>query len=184
VTPYRHPRPAVDQVSQGIALAGALILVISAPLLMLLVALGAPGGFVLIGVITLLLALPLVMQTVLAPAVTVEDDALVINPRFWSARRIRWEAIRAIKPFPLLPAEDAEVTRRIAVGRRHYQPAAGVMLVIPSLPPVYRIAGFFAGENAQPIIALTSRAHADYESLLQAVLDRTDPAIHDLPEDE
>jgi hypothetical protein len=84
-----------------------------------------------------------------------------------------------VKVYPLLPSADAETTRRLTVGRIKYRPAAGIMLVIPGLPPQYRIAGFFAGERAAPIIALTNRAHADYERLVEAVLTFTDSRIHD-----
>jgi hypothetical protein len=47
------------------------------------------------------------------------------------------------------------------------------------LPVQYRIVGFFAGVRSQPAVALTNRAHADYDKLVEIVLSNTDPAIHD-----
>jgi hypothetical protein len=47
------------------------------------------------------------------------------------------------------------------------------MLVIPSLPAPYRIAGFLAGEGAKPVIALTTRTHSDYDALVEAIQIRT-----------
>ncbi|MFW5692514.1 MAG: PH domain-containing protein, partial [Chloroflexota bacterium] len=174
-----HPKPWVDRVSQVVALAATLVLVVCAPLLMLLPLAGAPGGFVLIGLLALLLALPLIMRTAVAPAVTVDADGLTLRPMFWRDQRLPWSAVQAVRVFPLLPSEDAEVTRRIAVGRRNYRPAAGLMLVIPTLPPQYRIAGLLAGERGRPVVALTNRAHQDYDQLARAVLTYTDASAHD-----
>jgi hypothetical protein len=111
--------------------------------------------------------------------VTVSNEGLTLHPVVWKDRFVRWDEIASIAVYPLLPAADTEVTRRYAVGKRRYRPAQGIMLVIPSLPPPYRIAGFFAGTGAKPIIALTNRAHVDYDHLLEIVLQMTDPALHD-----
>lgn len=77
----------------------------------------------------------------------------------------------AVKDYTLLPAPDQEFERRALQGRKKYRPAQGKMLIVRGLPPQYRIAGFFAGENAQPLIALTSRTHTDYDRLIQRMLD-------------
>lgn len=176
---YTHPQPLVDRASQLIALTGAALLILAVPLLVLLVLIGAPGGFLLAAPVVLALALPLLMRTVIAPALTVSDEGLTLHPLFWRDQALPWEAVAAVKPFPLLPSADAEATRRIAVGRLNYSPADGVMLLLPGLPPLYRIAGWFAGERGQPVIALTNRAHRDYERLVKTVLAATNPDCHD-----
>ncbi len=145
-------------------------MLVAAPLQMLLdVLIGAGGGLVVAGVFTLLLAAPVLMLTAVAPGVTVTAEGLRLHPVIWREQVVTWGQIKAVKDYPLLPTRDAEVNRRWMVGRGNYEPATGVMLVIPALPPQYRIAGFFAGERGQPIIALTNRAHTDYEALLAAV---------------
>ena len=177
---HPHPRAGLNRAIQYGALVVVAIMVISAPLQVLLTLMGAPGGlFVLSALFTLLLALPVLMLTAYAPAVHVDDEAITLQPAIWKEQIIPWDAVKAVKVYPLLPSADAEITRQLTVGKRKYRPAAGIMLVIPGLPPQYRIAGFFAGERAAPVIALTNRAHVDYEKLVQAVLSHTDPASHD-----
>jgi hypothetical protein len=179
-TTHHHPQPRLNRAIQYGALIVTALMLISAPLQVLLTILGAPGGlFVFSAFFTVLLAAPVLMLTAYAPAVTVDEGGITLRPVVWAERFVPWEAIRAVKVYPLLPIADAEVTRRYAVGKRRYQAARGIMLVIPGLPPQYRIAGFLAGERAAPVIALTNRAHTDYDQLVETVLHRTDPGIHD-----
>ena len=182
-TTHHHPRPNLDRAIQWGALVVVALIVVGALGqigMALLAPSGALRGLALFGALaTSLLAFPVLMLTAVAPAVSVDAAGITLQPAIWKARRIPWDAVRAVKRYPLLPIEDAEVTRRLAVGRRNYRPASGVMLVIPELSPVYRIAGFLAGERAAPVIALTNRAHTNYDTLLRAVLAYTDPAIHD-----
>jgi hypothetical protein len=176
---HPHPKPTLNRLIQYGALAVTIVLAVSAPL-QVIIALAVPAGlFVCSAFVTLLLAAPVLMLTAYAPAVTVDADGLTLQPAIWRERFVPWQNVQAVKRYPLLPAEEAEVTRRIAVGRQNYRPAQGIMLLIPELPPQYRIAGFFAGERAAPVIALTTRAHSNYDALMQTVLERTDPAIHD-----
>ncbi|MEQ8677732.1 MAG: hypothetical protein RLP44_04020 [Aggregatilineales bacterium] len=176
---FNHPKPTLSRIIQYGALAAAGILLIAALLQILIALTDSPDGFILIAFVTALLALPLLMLTAVAPAVTVNDAGLTIHTPIWKDRHIAWSEISAVKVYPLLPAEDAEVTRKFTVGQIKYRTAQGIMLVIPALPVQYRIAGFLAGERAKPIIALTNRAHADYETLVKLILSQTDSAIHD-----
>lgn len=175
---HLHPKPLVNRLSQSIALLGVALLVISAPLQIVL---GFAGGglFILSAFFSLLLTIPLLMATVIAPAVRVDESGITLMPLFWKNQPVAWDAIAAVKPYPLLPPSDAEVTRKLAIGKVKYQPADGIMLVIPKLPMLYRIGGFFAGERSQPIIAITNRAHSDYVGLVYAILHHTDVQIHD-----
>ena len=182
-TTHHHPRQRLDRAIQwgalvvvaliGVGVLGQIGMALLAPS-------AALRALALFGAVaTALLAFPVLMLTAVAPAVSVDAAGITLQPAVWRARRIPWDAVRTVKPYPLLPIEDAEVTRRLAVGRRNYRPASGIMLVIPGLPPQYRIAGFLAGERAAPVIALTTRAHTHYDDLLRAVLSHTDPNIHD-----
>lgn len=157
---------------------GVAILVISVPFQLFL---GLAGGtlFFLAIIFSLLLTLPLLMTTVIAPAIEVDADGFTLKPIFWKKQPVKWSEITAIKPYPLLPPSDAEVTRRIVVGKVKYAPADGIMLTIPKLSWMYRIGGFFAGEKSQPIIAITNRAHSRYDELVYAVLNFTASDIHD-----
>lgn len=179
-TTHTHPNPTLNRAVQYGAVVVAGLMVISAPLQVLLSFAGAPGGgFLLAAILTLLLALPVLMLTAVAPAVTVSEGGLTIAPVIWKRQTIQWDDIQMVKNFPLMPTADMEVNRRYLVGRKNYSPADGIMLLIPSLPLQYRIAGIFAGERGTPIIALTNRAHTDYETLVKQVLTYTDETTHD-----
>lgn len=117
-------------------------------------------------VLLLLLATPLVMYLNATPPITLSDEGLTIHPPFWRDHFVDWDAVVEMKPYPLLPTANQEVERRALQGRIKYHVAEGQMLIIPTLPFQYRITGFFAGENAQPVIALTNRTHTDYDDLI------------------
>lgn len=174
---HMHPKPALNRIIQYGALVVAVIMLVAA-LLQIVLAFFTPGGaFFVSAVLTLLLAAPVLMLTAYAPPVSVDESGITLLPLIWKDRFVPWKNITAVKIYPLLPGEESEITRRAAVGRQKYRPAAGIMLVIPGLPPQYRIAGFFAGERGAPIIALTNRAHTDYETLRRAVLNYTDATV-------
>lgn len=179
-TTHKHPQFQLNRLIQYGALIIVVILIIMAPLQVMLTLAGAPGGlFICSAFVTLLLALPLLMLTAITPSISTSPEGITIDPAIWKSHQIAWDDIQAVKVFPLLPQADAEITRKIFVGRKKYNPAEGIMLVIPALPMQYRIAGFFAGAGSQPIIAITNRAHNDYDQLFTTILEQTDSAIHD-----
>lgn len=174
---HPHPRQFTDRVSQFVALGAIIVLLISIPF-QIFFGLAGGGLFFMSAFFSGLMILPLLMATVITPAIQVDGDGLTLMPIIWKPHHVAWSDIRAVKHYPLLPPADAEITRKIAIGKAKYAPANGVMLVIPKLPWMYRIGGFFAGEKRQPIIAITNRAHSRYDELVYAILEHTDPAIH------
>lgn len=165
----RHPRPLIDRLAQAAALALAGVLTLAA---VTLTGIALSAGLPLLlaaALLTLGLVPVALLPTTIAPAVTVTDEAMLIAPLIWRRRSVAWRDIRALKPNPLLPPANAESGRRLVVGRRRYEPARGVIVIIPSLPVQYRIAGFFAGEGFTGVIALGSRTHEDYDRLLAAI---------------
>lgn len=166
-TTHTHPSPLLNRiVHYGAALLSVVMLIIAVMMLILAVTLPNGGVSIIISAITLLLIPFVVMLTAATPPVTVTAAGLQITPLIWKGHFIPWDAVQAMKPYPLLPQPGAETERRALVGRKRYRPAEGVMLLIPSLPPQYRITGFLAGEGLTPVIALTSRSHSDYPTLL------------------
>jgi hypothetical protein len=174
-SPHRHPNPLADRISQigGLVL---IVVMIAAALGQFVLALSGLPLLLFSGIITLLLIAPVMLLTSATPAVTVSADGITIQPRVWRARFVRWDEVRAVKPYPLLPPKDVEVGRRAFVGRRRYRPAEGIMLVIPSLPLVYRFTGLFTGEGFTGVIGLTNRTHTEYEALIQQVQRNTHTA--------
>ncbi len=168
-TTYRHPKPAQQRLTHFGAALLLLVMLLAVIGQLVLVFSGVPGVFLITAVLTALLMLPVLMLISAAPPVTLSSAGITLHPHIWRERFVRWEQVRAVKPYPLLPPTDTEVVRRAAVGRRKYRPAQGIMLVIPALPPQYRVTGFFAGEKVAPVIALTNRTHVDYERLEQQV---------------
>ena len=165
---HSHPNPWLDRLMQAGAAALLLIILLSVPLQVVLVLLGAPI-FAITAVFTLLLVPFVLLLTAATPSVTVAPEGLTVQPRLWKSQFVPWPEIEAIKPYPLLPPPDAEVSRKYVVGRASYQPAEGLMLVIPRLPVQYRIAGLLAGEGAVPVIAVTNRTHTRYEMLVKKI---------------
>jgi hypothetical protein len=166
---HPHPQPRRYRLSQYLGTAMMLALCLAAPLQIILAL--ATGGalFLLTAPLSLLMLLPLALLTHATPPVSVDEAGITLRPALGRARFVPWESVRAVRPYPLLPPEDAETVRRAMVGRKKYQAAAGVMLIVPALPLPYRAVGFFAGEGLTPAFALTNRTHIDYDSLVARV---------------
>jgi len=164
-----HPHPTTDRLAQygGIVLA---VVMVTAALgqIALAATIGLPL-FLLSGIVTLLLIAPVMLLTSATPAVQVSEDGITIQPRVWRERFVRWEEVRAVKEYPLIPPKDVESGRRLMEGKRRYRAAEGKMLIIPSLPLPYRFTGLFAGEGFVGVIGLTNRTHSDYERLIAQV---------------
>jgi len=137
---------------------------------LLLLALFIPAPlFGLMAAMLLLLIAPLFLLMSATPPLTVSAQGLYIQPLIWQARHIAWDEIAAIQRYPLLPTANQEVVRRALAGRKNYQAAEGLMLIVPGLPLPYRIAGFFAGARGQAIIAVTNRTQQNYAQFVQQV---------------
>jgi len=162
-----HPKPLLDKFTQYGALAFCAVLLLAAFGQVLALAIGAPGAFVLTALLTLGFVPFILLLTTATPAVTVTTAGLTIHPLIWREQFVTWDAVRAVKDYPLLQPEDGEAVRKALSGRKRYTPAQGKMLVIPTLPVQYRIAGWLAGEGFTSIIAVTNRTHTDYETLIQ-----------------
>lgn len=165
---HTHPNPATYKIQQVIAAALLVVMLVAVPF-QLFLALALNGIlFGLTAVTLVLLAAPVLMLLSVSPPVLLLEEGLQLQPLLWGKRLVRWHEIEAIKPYTLLPTAQHETERKALQGRKKYRPAEGNMLVIPTLPLPYRMAGFFAGEG-KPIIALTNRTHTDYEQLMARV---------------
>jgi len=162
---YSHPKPRLYQLEQLVMLIalGATILII--PLLIVL-------AFVLNGFLFIFMAfavaffiMPIVMLMSITPKITLSDESIRIKAQWWSEHEFAWGDILDYKPYPLLPLRDHEVERRLMQGRTKYIQATGMMLVVDGLPWQYRMGGIFAGERGKAVIAVTNRAHTDYDKL-------------------
>jgi hypothetical protein len=175
---FDHPNPRLHTLQErGAAVLAAVMLI--AALLSLLIAFNEPRLILMVGVsiVLVLLATPVLMVTAASPALEVTDEALVLHSRVWPRRAVPWSRIRAITPHPLLPPPDSETLRRAAVGRTNYQPARGVLIIVPSLPLPYRFSGLFAGQGFTGALALTSRTHARYDAALSEIEQRLAAAL-------
>lgn len=167
---HPHPKPRLDRLTQYGAMALLLVMALTVPLQILLALLGAPAFlFLLTAIFTALLAPFILMLTTATPAVTVAPEGITVQPVVWRQRFVPWSDVTAIKDYPLLPQPDAELSRKVMTGRKRYQPAEGLMLLIPALPVQYRITGFLAGEGFTPVIAVTNRAHSRYDVLVKKI---------------
>jgi len=165
---HTHPHPMTDRLTQYGGIVLAVVMVAAGLGQIALATIGLPL-FVLSGIVTLLLIAPVMLLTSATPAVQIAPEGITIQPRVWRERFVRWDEVRAVKDYPLLPPRDVESGRRLMEGKRRYRPAEGKMLIIPSLPLQYRFTGLFAGEGFVAVIGLTNRSHTDYERLIEQV---------------
>ena len=160
-----HPKPWLDRLTQYCALVMLIFILVSVPLQIVL-ALTGLSLFAWTAIFTLLLGPFVLLLTAATPAVTLSPDGITIQPLIWQTRFVPWSAVRAIKPYPLLPPPDSEISRQHLTGRKNYRPAEGIMLLLPDLPLPYRVTGLLAGEGFTPVIAITSRTHTNYDELI------------------
>ncbi|MBI1259839.1 MAG: hypothetical protein GC204_20415 [Chloroflexi bacterium] len=165
---HTHPHPLTDRLAQYGGIVLTVIMIAGAVGQIVLATAGFPL-FLLSGIVTLVLIAPVMLLTSATPAVSVAPEGITLQPRVWRERFVRWDAIRAVKDYPLLPPKDVEVGRRTMVGKRRYRPAEGKMLIIPSLPLYYRFTGLFVGEGFTGVVAVTNRSHTDYARLIAQV---------------
>lgn len=164
------PRSRLRYQLQQLLLALLTILMLIAVIALIVLAITLPAPlFGLMALVVLLLTAPVAMQLSVSPPVIVEADGILVQPLLWPERRIAWDQIDAIRPYGLLPSQDQEVLKRVLQGRNNYEAARGVMLLSPSLPLQYRIAGYFVGQPGHSLIAVTNRTHQDYNSFLEAL---------------
>lgn len=167
---HTHPSPVLDMLTQYGAIAFLLATMLILISQVVLAFSGAPAFLLVLTSVTLiLLVAPALMLTTATPAVSVDEADFTLHPRVWPRRAVLWSDVLAVKPYPLLPPADTERARKALVGRRKYRAAQGIMLIVPSLPWMYRLTGFFAGEGFRPVIAFTNRTHEDYSTLVERV---------------
>ena len=165
-----HPNPRTDALRQY---GGAILALIMALAGLAAIAFGLSDGRLLlmigVGVALWALIAPVIMLSAASPAVEITDDALIVRSRVWGHHAVPWAAIRDIIEHPLLPPEDGERLRRTAVGRAKYTPERGKLIVAPPLPLPFRFLGKFAGVGFTGAIAVTSRAHRDYDRAISEI---------------
>lgn len=178
-TSHTHPNMSLYKIQQ-IALIAILILAVFASLMLLVVAvmLSAPL-FIIMSVLVLLLAMPMLMALVNTPPVTIREEGLLLERFIGGNYLIAWDDIEAIEPYPLLPHAEQEILKQYLIGRKKYRAAEGIMLIVPSLPLPYRIAGILATAERKPVIALTNRAHSDYYELKDSIMHYASHAIRE-----
>jgi hypothetical protein len=120
-------------------------------------------------IFTLALTLPVILLLTSTPPVSADKDGLTVEPLIGRPIHVAWSEIAAVKEYPLLPPRESESGRKLMVGKRRYQAAQGLLLVVPKLPAPYRVVGFFCGEGFRPCIGVTNRSHRDYERLASLI---------------
>ncbi|KXK23289.1 MAG: hypothetical protein UZ15_CFX003000665 [Chloroflexi bacterium OLB15] len=149
-----------------------LVMIIAAGLQVIIaLAAGAPM-LIATGILTTLLALPVLQNTARSPQVTLENDGLSIHTSLWGTHKVPFAAISAIREDPSLPPAGAEIYRQKAVGKANYRPVEGKILVASGLPLPYRVVGFFAGEGLNAVIAINSRSVSNYARLMPLIEQR------------
>ena len=183
-TQHTHPNSTLYKLQQGI-LSTLIVLAAFGAVMFVIIAFILPAPlFVVMAILILLLSVPLFMGLLNTPPIVISDEGVTIQGFMGRETQIEWHEIQGVNDYPLLPQANQEIIKQYLVGRKKYRAAEGIMLIIPSLPVLYRFAGFLAGEGGQPIIALTNRQHTDYDILKQRILSNTDPSTHHIYQEE
>lgn len=170
VSAHGFPRPLLRRAVGLLLAVGLALCALAVPMQLILAFTGAP---LLVGtaLFTAILAIPLLMRTVLHPAVEICVNGLVLRPMLWPAQFVHWHNLRGTTAHPLV-FNDPAVGQHL-YGQR-YRPREGlVVLVAPpaQLWPVYRLIGQLAGVGSVSAFAISSTTHTDYE-LLAAEIQR------------
>lgn len=174
---FPHPNPALYRAQQWAFAVALVTMLISAPLLLLLGILANALLFVLSALCVVLLVFPVILGMSATPPLSLDEQGITLLPFWGKPVRVLWSQVQAYKPYSLLPFSDSELERKMLQGRKRYQAAQGMMLVVDGLPFVYRVVAYFAGEYPKGVFAVTNRTHAEYARLVQA-LDRHLPKAH------
>ena len=130
-----------------------------------------PKGALFLGTafFTAVLSIPLVMGSVLHPALSLSEAGLMLYPMIWRPQFVPWNCLIALRPHPLL--YENEGAGRLMFGR-NYQPRRGAAILVDPRAGLifpYRILGGLMGAGWQPAFAISSAAHRDYDALLAAI---------------
>lgn len=168
MTKHNHPRPYLRRAATrliAVGLIGALIGIIAQMILgMILAPLFFGTAF-----FTAVLMIPLLMQSVLYPEITVLEEGLRLKPMLWEAATLPWSAIREIVPHPLI--YNDEVVGQHLHGKK-YRPREGVIVIIrrvPGLSPLYLLVGMIAEQWGMHAFAISSTTHTEYQKLVQEI---------------
>lgn len=167
---FHHPIPAFRRASARLIALG-LFLIAAALIGQLWLAITFNTIAVLVcfsGLITLILAIPLLLQTVLHPEITLTDDSLILRPMLWRTERVPLTALTKMTRHPLLPDAAAYSSfDRLMLGK-HRQPQQGAAIILAdgtTLHPLYRLlVGRLVGVRG-PAFAISTATHRDYPDL-------------------
>lgn len=166
---YTHPYPHLNRLAHLIVRVMLGLLWFTIPVQILLAALLSAPMMLFSALLSAFLSLPLLMFLYATPPLRLADDALTICPPYGKPQHVPWAAIYEMRDYPLLPTPDQEIERRAWLGRKHYQPARGKLLLIRGLPWPYRALSIFVGVYPSPAIAITNRTHQHYDQLVQTI---------------
>ncbi|GAB4546050.1 MAG: hypothetical protein OHK0023_05250 [Anaerolineae bacterium] len=166
---FHHPIPAFRRASARLIALG-LFLIAAALIGQLWLAITFNAIAILIcfsGLITLILAIPLLVQTVLHPEITLTDDSLILRPMLWRAERVPLTALVKMTRHPLLPDAAAySGFDRLMLGK-HRQPQQGAAIILAdanAVNPLYRIVGSLVNVRGAAF-AISTATHSDYADL-------------------
>ena len=163
IAEHPAPYPARRRIAGWLAATG-LILIAAGSLALL------TGGIVwllplvaLMGLILGGLSLPLLLATVLHPAITVYERGLWLQPLIWRGTWVPWDAITAIEPHTLIRRGEAA----------RFAPAyEGDLIVVDgALPRVYAVVGVMAGLGRQRAFGIASHGQVEYPRLAATIRD-------------
>lgn len=119
------------------------------------------------------LFIPCLMLLTTTPPLTIDEEGLILRPFLGRQRRVYWHEIEELQTYTMLPMATHETARRALAGEP-YTVEQGLLLIIPKLPYVNRLMGWYAGAGWRPGIIVTNRTHNNYIALANCLEDNID----------
>jgi len=147
-----------------------IVMLVQILLMILLLRSGLPGWlFSGTAIFTVILMLPLLIGSVIHPAISMTGDGLILQPLIGHAQFVRWEDLTGTAPHPLIFNDEA--TGRLLYGKR-YRPREGLIVLVAAtagLSPLYRLVGGIAGASLSAAFGISSTTHENYDVLVEQI---------------
>lgn len=162
VSDHPHPRPALRQITAGLAalgLAGNVFGVIG------LLVLGAGYGLPMLALMAFFLAMlfpPLLLLTVLHPRITVYDNGLWIKPLLWHGCWVPWGAVVRVA--------DHTLIQRGKTKERQTEHFGQLIVTSGGLTWPFLVVGIMGGLGRVRAFGISTHGHIEYHQLRDSIL--------------
>src|SRR5215510_6797618 len=132
ISDHGSPHPRLRRLARVVLVFSLIVMgivVLTQILLMILLLRSGLPGWLFGGtaIFTAILMFPLLIGSVIHPAISMTGDGLILQPLIGHAQFVRWEDLTGTAPHPLIFNDEA--TGRLLYGKR-YRPREGLIILV------------------------------------------------------